>query len=808
MAMRILWGRSVRRAEVGGGASGSGGWRAWLLLCTGMLLAMVTPPVGAGEAASPPSAQQILETARGQLEEVREQLRATDITDAALLVLRGQVERVRQEAGKIADNLAPELESVRARLNELGPAPPAGDAAEADDVAAQRGQLSKTQAELDARVKLARLLVVEADQLNEDILSARRAGFQARLGERTTAVFDPVFWHEVRRDMPADGAALAELAGQLRSAAAEVSRQGWAVLGGAVALVLLLRWLAVRGLWRLAASRVPAGRLRRSVYAIAVLALAVATPVALIKLTQEGLERYAVLPGALAALLAGLVSTLAFGGYVVGLGQALLAADRPSWRLPNLPDLLARRLRWLPWQLAVVLVLAWLGDRVAAIIGASFVTTVAVNGIVGLLLFMVLGGALVVGERVRRLAAQCPERAIMPATPWWISLLVAAAWVVAALSLLCLLSGYVALGSFLLKQVGWTLVVLCSAYLAMVLVEDVSQAMLGLFAPRADAAPAPSGREQAAVLLSGIAKLFILMVAGTLLVAPFGEQPVELLVRAGGFEQALRIGAVHIRPAAVLQAVLVFAGAILVVGVLKRWLAERYLPAAGMDRDMSGSAATLVGYAGFVVAVALGLVALGIGLERVAWIASALSVGIGFGLQAVVQNFVSGLILLAERPVKVGDWVSIEGMEGDIRRINARATEIQMGDRSTLIVPNSAFITKTVRNVTHTDPLGLVSFKLPVPIEADPDQVREMMRAAMQEQEALLESPAPAVFLDSVEGRHLIFNATGYVTSPRLAYSVRSALLFDVIKRLRAADIFLPPAEPSPDADGRDRQPL
>src|SRR3546814_12894424 len=84
------------------------------------------------------------------------------------------------------------------------------------------------------------------------------------------------------------------------------------------------------------------------------------------------------------------------------------------------------------------------------------------------------------------------------------------------------------------------------------------------------------------------------------------------------------------------------------------------------------------------------------------------SVGIGFGLQAVVQNFLSGLILLAERPVKVGDWVSLGGIEGDIRRINVRATEIQMGDHSTVIVPNSEFITKVVRNVTHASPLGRV----------------------------------------------------------------------------------------------------
>ena len=115
---------------------------------------------------------------------------------------------------------------------------------------------------------------------------------------------------------------------------------------------------------------------------------------------------------------------------------------------------------------------------------------------------------------------------------------------------------------------------------------------------------------------------------------------------------------------------------------------------------MRSSLTTLLGYVGGIVVIAIALSALGIGVERIAWVASALSVGIGFGLQAIVQNFISGLILLAERPVKVGDWVVLGTSEGDVRRINVRATEIQLGDRSTLIVPNSEFITKTVRNMT------------------------------------------------------------------------------------------------------------
>jgi len=187
--------------------------------------------------------------------------------------------------------------------------------------------------------------------------------------------------------------------------------------------------------------------------------------------------------------------------------------------------------------------------------------------------------------------------------------------------------------------------------------------------------------------------------------------------------------------------------------------------------------------------ITLALSALGISVNRIAWIASALSVGIGFGLQAIVQNFISGLILLAERPVKVGDWVVLGAAEGDIRRINVRATEIQLGDRSTLIVPNSEFITKTVRNMTLANAEGRVLIRLPMPLTTDAHQVREIMLGALHEHEAVLAAPAPTVTLDGIDNGLLIFQAIAYVPGPRMAGGVRSDLLFTILERLQAAQV-------------------
>ncbi|PYB17040.1 DUF3772 domain-containing protein, partial [Serratia marcescens] len=126
---------------------------------------------------------------------------------------------------------------------------------------------------------------------------------------------------------------------------------------------------------------------------------------------------------------------------------------------------------------------------------------------------------------------------------------------------------------------------------------------------------------------------------------------------------------------------------------------------------------------GYVLVILITLAALGIQWSNLAWIVSALSVGIGFGLQEIVKNFISGLILLTERPVKVGDMIGIGGVEGDVRRINVRATEIQLSDRSTMIVPNSQLISQNVRNATMGNAQGVVTIALTFPTSIDPEQV-------------------------------------------------------------------------------------
>ena len=112
---------------------------------------------------------------------------------------------------------------------------------------------------------------------------------------------------------------------------------------------------------------------------------------------------------------------------------------------------------------------------------------------------------------------------------------------------------------------------------------------------------------------------------------------------------------------------------------------------------------------GVIAVIALAMAQLGVDLQKITLVAGALSIGIGFGLQSVVSNFVSGLILLAERPIRVGDIINVKGEEGRVRRIHVRATEIETVDRASVIIPNSELITRVVKNWTHTNTLTRAS---------------------------------------------------------------------------------------------------
>jgi small-conductance mechanosensitive channel len=798
----------------------------WILAALMLAVAALALPALAQDApVEPPDPDKLLDGARKDMAAIRKQLDDA-LDDTELQDFRKTAQSVQSRAEEAASALAPRLTDAQARLAQLG-TPQAG-VKEAAELASQRSQLTREVSAIDAQIKLAKVTAVEAEQAIATAQANRRMQLGARLGERMPSVVQSAFWDSLARERIPDLNRTRDFADQLGSVWRATPTGDWLTLAGAVAVILLVAHALRRLIAHLCATRVPAGRLRRSLYAVSVVVLRTLRPGLIAHGVVLTLTASAPANPAFVGWLETVEAIVWFGGFVAGLGTASLMPRKPSWRLLPLPDETAARLAWFPHTLAAVVMLGWLSSRTAATLEISLPWNGAVHALAALTFIAVLSFATVQLQgrsRDARLAAGAgggadggdrggshPAFAIRPL---WLSVLRAAAWLVFAGSGVALLTGFVSLAMFAMNQFVWGLIVLGGAYLLSVLVDDLFMTLL-VPAPGAadhaappapaagsatgsDAAPAPPRtREQTALLLSGLCRVSIGFFALLLLIAPYGEGPLDLFRRAGRFEQGLSIGELSLRPMALLQGVLVLVAGLVAVRLLKGWLSQRYMPTTRMDSGMRSSTTTLFGYVGTVAVIAAALSAVGFSLQSVAWVASALSVGIGFGLQSVVQNFVSGLILLAERPVKVGDWVSLSGVEGDIRRISVRATEIQMGDRSTVIVPNSEFITKIVRNVTYGESLGMVQFKLPMPLATDTERVKAVVLASFQAHPGVLTAPAPNVQLDGIDGDKLVLNASGFVSSPRAAYGIKSDLLLDVLTRLRAEGLL--PGQAAPPA--------
>jgi small-conductance mechanosensitive channel len=222
----------------------------------------------------------------------------------------------------------------------------------------------------------------------------------------------------------------------------------------------------------------------------------------------------------------------------------------------------------------------------------------------------------------------------------------------------------------------------------------------------------------------------------------------------------------------------------------KRFLFNRFLAKSGLDRSLQYAIAQIVSNVVLIVGIFIVLDNAGIHLGALTVFAGAVGVGVGFGLQNIASNFISGLVILAERPITVGDRVEVAGIAGQVQHIRARSTVIVTNDNITMIVPNTKFIDSPVTNWTYGDPR--VRFRLPVGVAygSDVDKVREALLAAAEENPNTLEDPAPSVFLEKFGENSLDFELV--VWSSEMSYRprrYRSDLNFAMEEKLREAGI-------------------
>ncbi|KUY76462.1 DUF3772 domain-containing protein [Burkholderia sp. RF4-BP95] len=705
------------------------------------------------------------------------------------------------DVDKLQSQLAPQRTQVQAQLDVLGPPPAPGASPETPAVAQQRATLNARKAQIDAALKQAADQKTNLANLNDQFSKLHRSLLKNQLAFRSGSIFGAQFWLPLFHLSPDDVQRLDDFNDELRDMLRSSWTPGQRALTTLLVIAALAAWLGgrrivERGLAWFCLNRLPPTRLRRSALALATaFSTLLATAVA-VQILYLALARHAELTSSMTDLWDQFAKLAVTCALIAGLGRALLCTKHPSWRLPALADPVALAMRPFPGVLAALLLMSGTLESINRIVDTSLSVTLFGRGIVSLVVALTVGASILRANRVRSALAASGEAPEDRST--LAGLIHAGVTLAIVVSLGALLIGYITVARFITYELVWFEIVLCSVYIMTQLTRDASESLFS--------ANLSTGKQikhlfalddrhldQAHTVVSGLGTSLLMLVAAiALLTGGFGTTPSDLLDSAVAMIGGQRLQSLNIMPDRIMNAVIGFAIGFYLLRSVRRWLDSEFMPALGMDAGMRVSLITLFTNVGYVLLVLMTLGLLGVKWSNLAWIVSALSVGIGFGLQEIVKNFVSGLILLTERPVKVGDMVSIAGVEGDIRRINVRATEIQLSDRSTVIVPNSQLISQNVRNVTMGNSTqGVATLMLTFPLNTDPEQVRDLLLDAYREHPAILDKPAPSVTFSQLAPDGITLSVTGYVASPRIASATKSDLLFEILKQLRASQITL-----------------
>jgi potassium efflux system protein len=744
-----------------------------------------------------------LDNAQAQLRAVRVATRSRSLDDAGLKAQLAVIPPIQADLADILSNVTPRLADAQARLAELGAAPADGQPPEASDIAANRARLTRSQQTLDGDAKRARMMTVEAGQLADTLTRRLQQNFSTRLWARSRSVFDPALWGDFAYSLPGD---LQRLGPALQAPAGAPAQAGggvWlAVPFLLLGLILLVpaRIMLDRLGRRWSATIVPSSSLRKSALAVWMVIVGGMTPLLAALALRQSLAGMSPMTPVLDGLATAFISALFFGGTIEAIGRSLLSPENPSWRLAPISDSIADRLAYYPMVIGVAVGLVSFITSASDVLEASPATSAAYGALAVAIQLAVAGWGLTLLGQARSAHAAATtdeeEETAQSRLPWILAAF--AAWLALIASLVALVAGYLALATFVMNELIWIAMVLASLFILMQFIDDLCQALFSSKSPvgrlfETAIGLSENALEQIGILLSGALRLGLMLLAWVAIVAPFGASAEEILGRVTSTEAVFKLGQLSISPGLIIGGLAVFGLGLAITRVIRGWLVTTYLPKTRIDVGLRTSITAGLTYLGALIAVVMTCAYLGLSLDKIALLASALSVGIGFGLQAVISNFVSGLILLAERPVKVGDWIAIGDLEGDVRRINIRATEIEMTDRSKLIVPNSDLISKQVRNITHGGALARIKLVIKVANDAgvDAGEIRDFLLSRLKAHGEILGDPAPGVFLTGVPDGALEFTALAHVASARDAFRIKSELLLAMVADLKAKGVAL-----------------
>ena len=710
----------------------------------------------------------------------------------ALREAAGQVRPIQTDILAIAKEVRPLRDDVKARLDKLGPPPKEDGPAEANEVAEQRVLLNRSFALHDGLVKKLDVLAVKARQIADLINGRLRARFTNRLFKPLPEIYSSAFWQTAFSSIGVQWSLATRQLGIWQERI--LDRISWRTL--ILMFLPIVAAIALSTLLMKMFRRSPLGRLRASEHlsnsargARAITGALVATTPILVGFAllwfiarEAGLEELVGSGNVIASFV--LIGVAIF--YWALVRRAFAPSDIELRLFPKVTPIASRTIAYVLFALIAL----WLVNAIAAVVDAALFAPLALT-ILREAVVAFISATLCIGLISIPLRAHSASRNGWPR--WMFNGLIGLAGFVA----LTLLLGFVSLAEFTGSQLIGTGGVLLAMYLVHTAADYVSSTEAVGMITRAGTVGSGQRQDKPTIgvtrMTASLVLDFVMLALGIpALLLQWGFDWVEVHGWISTAFFGFQIGNFTISIQTIVVAVAIIVAGLAATRLVQRWFMHRSNVAQRADSGVRDSIKVVLGYLGILISGALAVSYLGIDFTNIAIVAGALSVGIGFGLQNIVSNFISGLILLAERPIKAGDWIVVGATEGIVQSVNVRATEIRTFDRSSVLIPNSALITGEVTNWTLGNTLARVIVNVGVAYDTDPKRVMAILNDVGRQHPLCLEHPAPQLIFEDFADSAMNFSLRIFLADVRNSLQVTSELRTAIWSRFREEGIEIP----------------
>lgn len=700
-------------------------------------------------------------------------LRLSTIRDE-LGTLEARAMMIRTESQEALDAVADLLPEETAEASQSGDT--ASDASAAEDTSEPdrlaQSDLSGVTApyrELQRRASIAaadaRLLAIDARRLAEQITEQRETVFVSSVAERGLSPLRPAVWVEGLQTVDDVWNDILRQAGAWRQSQIDrgapypvliLSVVSFVLLGGLMLLYrVFYRWETKRynqsrpSRQTVATLAMTSFLLRFSTAFAVVLAIAGVAHLFGIKLLDTSAGQSVAFVTIAVLCMRALVSSV-------------MAPRTTAFRLIGVGDQAAQAIS----LSFIILVVAFAAESVFAATGVLASPGSALTALRTFCLALLTGGLLVwlaVKLKAKTETGKSGLRILLR----WLILLLAATVVVTSLA------GYHFLSRYIVERIVLVSIVLMIAILVREFVRASALKMLsGVVEKRRyasarehDEADDDTSLINSEFWIKSSVDTIIILALPPFLALAFGVPPAELWTEIKRILSGFEIAGQRISFGGILSAIFTVFAIMLATRLIQRTLERQILPKSHISSGAANSLVTLLGYAGVIIGIISAVGVIGFDLSSLAIIAGALSVGIGFGLQSIVSNFVAGLILLFERPFKIGDWIVTPSGEGTVQKINVRATEVLTFDRRSIIVPNAELVSNSFGNWTHKSDVMRVAISVGVKYGSDTRKVEKLLLEIAESVQYIHKYPPPFVVFQDFADSSLNFELRAYIVA-------------------------------------------